>query len=121
MGFENFQFPGLTKVLWILGAALFVGGMSGCGATAPGAKAAKRPTLPLNARPPTTARLSELEISQGGKLCAAKCVRCHQLYDPAAYSSAEWESWMIKMIKKAHLKPDQAALLSRYLKGFRSE
>jgi hypothetical protein len=43
------------------------------------------------------------------------------MYDPAAYSEAEWRSWTEKMTKKAHLKPEQADLVWRYLGGFRAQ
>jgi len=60
------------------------------------------------------------EISAPIKLYNAKCARCHRFYHPANYSEAEWNSWMTRMSRKAHLKPDQQELLSRYLLTFRS-
>jgi len=68
-----------------------------------------------------TAGLSEAEIGQAVKLCTAKCLRCHALYDPAAYTDTEWHSWTEKMTTKAHLKPQQAELLWRYLGAFRQQ
>ena len=65
------------------------------------------------------AALSALEITQGARLYTLKCAKCHQFYDPADYSNQDWQSWMLKMSKKAHLKPDQEELLSRYLDAFR--
>jgi len=55
----------------------------------------------------------------GAKLALNKCVRCHQLYDPKAYNDSDWRVWTMKMSRKAHLKPDQEELLSRYFEGFR--
>ena len=77
-------------------------------------------TLPLSAKPANTAGLSAQEINDGRKLFIAKCARCHPLYDPTPYSDVEWRNWMTKMSKKAHLKAEQAELLSRYLGGFRA-
>jgi hypothetical protein len=47
-------------------------------------------------------------------------MRCHKSYEPAAYSDPEWNRWMLKMRKKAHLAPGQEKLLSRYLGAYRS-
>jgi hypothetical protein len=38
----------------------------------------------------------------------------YEFYSPTAYSDAEWRLWVIKMTKKARLKPDQQELLIRY-------
>jgi hypothetical protein len=46
-------------------------------------------------------------------------MRCHKSYDPTAYSQPDWDSWMVKMRKKAHLAPEQDELLSRYLNAYR--
>ncbi len=50
-----------------------------------------------------------------------KCAKCHKFYDPAAYSEKDWELWMRKMSRKSKLKPDQEALLRRYLGEFRGQ
>jgi hypothetical protein len=50
----------------------------------------------------------------------AKCIKCHKHYDPAAYSEKDWEMWMRKMSRKSKLKPEQDALLRRYLGEFRT-
>jgi hypothetical protein len=55
------------------------------------------------------------ENSVGHKLYVAKCAKCHKFYDPARYSEADWQMWMTKMSKKAKLKPEQQAELSRYI------
>jgi mono/diheme cytochrome c family protein len=55
------------------------------------------------------------DSSVGHKLYVAKCAKCHKFYDPAKYSGADWEMWMTKMSKKAKLKPEQEAELSRYI------
>ena len=111
----------MQRLLWGCAAVLVaVGGQAGCQSTL-GATSARHPrTLPPSARPANTAGLSTKELSQGPKLFVAKCARCHPLYDPTAYSDVEWDRWMTRMSKKAHLKTEQEALLSRYLEAFRA-
>jgi len=70
--------------------------------------------------PAGAAGLSTAELDQARKLYNTKCVRCHKWYDPAAYSDAAWQQWMIRMNKKARVKGDQAELLGRYLDTFRT-
>jgi cytochrome c5 len=52
-------------------------------------------------------------------LYALKCGRCHKFYDPAAYSSEDWDLWFHKMTKKAKLEPSQEKQLSDYLSAAR--
>jgi len=59
--------------------------------------------------------LPAAQNSVGQKLYVAKCAKCHKFYEPAKYSQADWEMWMTKMSKKAKLKPEQEAELSRYI------
>jgi len=92
----------------------------GCQGSSPPAKARRIPVLPPSARPTNTAGLSSGQINQAARLWVGKCARCHPLYDPGAYRDEEWGHWMLKMSQKAHLKPDQDELLSRYLGGFRA-
>jgi hypothetical protein len=66
------------------------------------------------------AGLSAGEVKDAARLYTAKCMRCHKSYDPAAYADPQWNIWMIKMRKKAHLGPEQEKLLSRYLEAYRS-
>jgi hypothetical protein len=54
------------------------------------------------------------------KLYTTKCMRCHKSYDPAEYSQRQWESWMMKMRKKARLSPEQDRLLSQDLEAYRA-
>lgn len=46
------------------------------------------------------------------KLYVAKCAGCHKLYDPAGYTTAEWDTWMQKMRRKSRLSDQQIALLN---------
>ena len=66
------------------------------------------------------AELSTGELKDARKLYRAKCAKCHKFYDPAKYSDDEWQTWMLKMNKKAKLKDAPAELLGRYLETFRS-
>jgi hypothetical protein len=111
----------MQRLLWGCAALLLVAiGEVGCQSNH-GATSARHPrTLPPSARPPFTAGLSTEELDKGAKLSVAKCARCHPLYDPAAYSDVEWNRWMTKMSKKAHLKTEQQEILSHYLDAFRA-
>jgi len=109
----------MQSALWATLGVLLAVGAVGCRSTAGEVKASAKPTLRLDARPRPRDGLSSAEIRLGAKLALNKCVRCHQLYDPTAYQEVEWRTWMSKMSRKAHLKPDQAELLSRYFEGFR--
>ena len=108
-----------SALLASLGATLLAVTAFGCRTTTDAVKASSKPTLRLDARPTPRTGLSAEEIRKGAKLSLNKCVRCHQLYDPTAYQDPEWRAWMVKMSRKAHLKPDQAELLSRYFEGFK--
>ena len=55
------------------------------------------------------------QSAAGQKIYVAKCAKCHKFYDPAKYSEADWQMWMTKMSKKAKLKPEQEAEVSRYI------
>lgn len=72
----------------------------------------------------TAARAQELspsEIKEARKLYIGKCAKCHKLYDPHAYTDAEWDKWLRKMTRKARLSSKQADMLSQYLSGIRAE
>jgi hypothetical protein len=59
--------------------------------------------------------LTAVEIAAAKKLHTAKCAKCHRFYQPADYTSKEWNEWMRKMSKKSKLTPEQDKLLSQYL------
>ena len=63
------------------------------------------------------AELSPKETESAHKLYVAKCAKCHKFYDPAKYSTEEWNIWMKKMSRKSKLKPDQEKLLSTYIEN----
>ena len=92
-----------------------------------GAVTAGPPPKPRTASAPVVdedlgrrAGLSSQDLTDASRLYTAKCMRCHKSYEPAAYSDPEWNTWMLKMRKKAHLAPGQEKLLSRYLDTYRS-
>ncbi len=64
--------------------------------------------------------LTVKEITVARKVYVAKCAKCHQFYDPAKYSGEQWSKWMDKMGRKSKLKPEQEALLNRYLDAYRA-
>ena len=66
------------------------------------------------------AGLNAERAQEAHKLYDAKCLRCHKSYDPHAYSGPQWDVWMTKMTRKAHLEPGQRDLLLRYLGAVRS-
>lgn len=65
------------------------------------------------------AGLSEPELAKANKLYLAKCAKCHRLYDPGKYSQEDWDMWMVKMTKKARLKPAQSETIRRYTEMLR--
>ncbi len=72
----------------LLPPLVLLGSELGCQSPGHNPRASSKPALPTNARPMNAAGLSEMQLIQAAKLCATKCVRCHQLYDPAAYTDA---------------------------------
>jgi hypothetical protein len=94
--------------------------MSGCTGAAKSSRSGSGPVLPRDVLPANPTGLSDSEFQRATRLHANKCARCHKFYNPAPYTEAAWNSWMTKMGKKAHLKPDEQALLVRYLSGFRT-
>lgn len=44
---------------------------------------------------------------EGRNLFISKCNACHQLYDPASYTEAEWDSILVPMQSKAKLDDKQ--------------
>jgi len=104
----------------LLGIAGLLGAGAGCESPAPGGRGSGRNVPQLDPVTATAAGLPAAEVLEGHRLVVAKCVRCHKFYAPADYTEPEWNSWMAKMSRKAHLDPAQNALLTRYLEAFRS-
>ena len=89
----------------------------GCRSSGPVARTETSPVAAAESH--ITGSLSAEELRRASSLYTVKCARCHKFYNPADYSDAEWRAWMMKMSRKARLKPEQAQLLSRYLETFR--
>lgn len=94
-------------------------GPSGCQSTAPAGRKASASVPLLTAAQISAAGLGENEIEPATTLCNLKCLKCHKFYGPDEYRDAEWNHWMVKMSRKARLKPDQQELLTRFLNAFR--
>ncbi len=107
----------LAALVSVFGLAL---SQAGCASSKADREAAPERVLATATGPASEGKLSDTDLAAAAKLYHAKCARCHKFYDPAAYSQAEWDVWMQKMGKKSKLKPDQFALLSRYLETLRT-
>ncbi|MBU6398759.1 MAG: hypothetical protein KGS61_00440 [Verrucomicrobia bacterium] len=105
----------------LLAGSVVAVGPSGCQSTAPPGHKASASVPSLTAAQISAAGLGEDEIAAATTLCKAKCLKCHKFYGPDEYNDAEWNHWMVKMSKKARLKPDQQELLTRFLNAFRVE
>jgi len=111
-----------VRFLLAASVSVFIVALSqaGCASSKPDSRAAPERVL-LNAIDQASeGKLSDTDRDAAARLYHAKCARCHKFYDPAAYNQTEWDVWMQKMGKKSKLKPDQFALLSRYLETFRT-
>lgn len=107
----------LTSVLAImlLGTALTIDTVQAAATRKSGSKSA--PVLAQEAA--QAAGVSVQETKNATKLYTTKCMRCHKSYEPNTYTQAEWDSWMSKMKKKAHLSAEQEDLLFKYLAAYR--
>ena len=85
-----------------------------------GSKNAQGTVPSLDETAARAAGLSAAEVKEAGKLYTGKCMRCHKPYEAKAYPQPEWETWMVKMSKKARLGPEQQELLARYLNAYRA-
>lgn len=105
--------------VWWLASLIVIAGQAGCSTTGPTTPFANKPTLPNDAQPARPTDLTNSQLAEARQICVAKCARCHPMYHPASYEEDEWQLWMAKMSRKAHLKPVQSELIGRYLAGFR--
>jgi len=103
-----------------LAALTAASGLAGCESSSPGGRPGGSPIPVLGEDAARVAGLSDQQVKDATALCAVKCARCHKFYNPSPYSQPEWNKWMSKMSKKAHLKPEQEELLTRYLGAVRS-
>jgi hypothetical protein len=64
--------------------------------------------------------LTTKEISAARRVYVMKCAKCHRFYEPTNYAETDWRKWLDKMARKSRLKPEQEALLARYLDAYRA-
>jgi cytochrome c5 len=86
----------------------------------PSAKRGSNAAPALEAAAAQATGLGADQVKACQKLYLNKCMRCHKSYEPSGYSQTEWESWMRKMRKKAHLTPAQNEMITRYLDACRT-
>lgn len=55
------------------------------------------------------------DLEEGRRLYIRNCSGCHRLYLPARYADDEWQRWMEAMKEDAHLTPEEAISIGRYL------
>ncbi len=106
-------------------SVLFLVALTGAGLASCASSPPKRqgPTGPLptpSAEATQKVGLTPIQASTALKVYNSKCTRCHKSYDPHAYTIPQWESWMSKMSRKAHLDAEQQGLLVRYLQAVRA-
>ena len=67
------------------------------------------------------ADFSSGDLVKGKALHELKCAKCHKLYEPSDYDNEEWDRWMGKMRKKAHLNSENDRLITGYLDSLRKK
>lgn len=58
---------------------------------------------------------SQQDLANAEKLYRNRCAKCHKMYDPAKYTTQQWDIWMDKMGKKARLKGSQKEAVVEYV------
>ena len=95
-------------------------GLASCASSPRHPRASSGPLPVPSAEATLAVGLSPASAQEARKLHDTKCLRCHKSYDPHAYSGPQWDSWMTKMSRKAHLDTGQEELLVRYLRAVRA-
>ena len=67
------------------------------------------------------AAFPDQDLERGQELSQLKCTKCHKLYEPSGYSDEEWDRWMGKMRKKAHLNDEDYRLITGYSDSLRKK
>lgn len=62
-----------------------------------------------------TIKRSSEEFEQGKVLMTQSCGRCHILFEPKDYTVKEWDKILERMIPKARLADENAALVRDYI------
>jgi mono/diheme cytochrome c family protein len=63
----------------------------------------------------TTATASLAELQQGRQLYIDNCAQCHSLYNPDAYTAAQWKSILPGMASRTSLTTAQVDLVTKYV------
>ena len=102
-------------LLTIVPALVLSMGVAGCQSSGDGGRGRMVP----EPDPTRAMALPPTELAEGRRLSEIKCVKCHQFYNPKDYGRTEWDLWMKKMSRKAHLTDEEQRVLSHYLELFR--
>ena len=105
-------------VLLLLVLASFPGS-AGLAHASAGRKPTRKAAPILSEQAAQASGVSTQEVRAATQLYTTKCMRCHKSYEPNTYEQAEWDLWMNKMKRKAHLTAEQENLLLKYLGAYR--
>jgi hypothetical protein len=97
----------LGLALWLGVAGALVAGCAG-GLPAPTDVDAHRVTTRWPA-------VKTADLEHGRALYAARCSRCHELFDPASQAASHWETAVHEMNDRAGLDDDEEHLVVMYL------
>jgi hypothetical protein len=100
--------------------ALTGAGLPSCASSSPSRRGPAGPLPVADSDAARAVGLTDVQADEARNLYSAKCIRCHKSYDPHAYTDTQWQSWMTKMSRKAHLDAQQKDLLGRYLQAVRA-
>ncbi len=59
------------------------------------------------------------ELTEGRRLYIKQCGSCHNLYTPQTFSEEKWTSEMVEMKEEAKISDGEAALILKYLTGYK--
>ncbi|RZJ28578.1 MAG: cytochrome c [Flavobacterium sp.] len=77
---------------------------------------AMQPSDPNVPQMPAPAKTVNAErVAQGKSIYEGSCAKCHKLFSPTDFSSAEWGPILMRMQPKAHLQDADMALVSDYI------
>lgn len=77
---------------------------------------AMQPSEPNVPQMPSPAKeVNSERIAQGKTIYEGHCAKCHKLFSPSDFSSAEWGPILMRMQPKAHLEDADMALVSDYV------
>ena len=59
------------------------------------------------------------DLTEGRKLYIKNCGSCHNLYRPEKFTESHWAAEMVEMKEEAKITDEQAALILKYLTGYK--